>query len=273
MPASSDDPPPAVLENYGIVGPSTPLQGGDEASFVIDGVVLKKVMDPTLAEWTQALLSGISSGISSGGIRVPEPLRSATGQWSIEGWTATAFVPGLRSGIGRWREITVAGRDFNAALVVAAEASGIPDPAPVLARTDRWAVADRFVWGEIGLALSAEAGHLVDRLRERQGSDAAPTQIIHGDLTGNVFFDRDDVPTVIDFSPLVRPASHSLAIVAGDALLWHDAGIDVVDEMAPGRDWIARALMFRLVAEQLADDPRHGARLDDYRRVLDLLEW
>jgi hypothetical protein len=34
------------------------------------------------------------------------------------------------------------------------------------------------------------------------------------------------------------------------------------------RDLLGRALVFRLVAEQLAEDPRHGARLEPYRRVL-----
>jgi hypothetical protein len=37
---------------------------------------------------------------------------------------------------------------------------------------------------------------------------------------------------------------------------------------APRRDLLGRALLFRLVAEQLAVEPRQGAHLEPYRRVL-----
>ncbi|MFD2352698.1 phosphotransferase [Nonomuraea ferruginea] len=86
---------------------------------------------------------------------------------------------------------------------------------------------------------------------------AAPAQLVHGDLTGNVLFHRGSPPAVIDFSPYWRPAPYADAIVVADALLYHDAEPDLVD--AIGEDaprWLARALAFRLVAlGLLTEDP------------------
>jgi len=257
-------PPPAVLAGFDVAGEATPLPGGDETSLLVGGVVLKKVIDPPLAAWAQERLSEIRCDA----IRVPDPIRATTGAWTVDGWSATTFVPGLRSGLGRWSDIADAGRSFSSALA----ALGETDLAPVRGRTDRWAVADRFVWDAMPLEFGAEATRIVERLRANQGPEA-PSQIVHADLTGNVFFDPDDIPTVIDFAPLFRPVSHSLAIVAADAMLWHDAGIDVLEMIDPKRQSIARALLFRLGSEQLAVDPRHGARVSDYHRVLDSLGW
>ncbi len=94
---------------------------------------------------------------------------------------------------------------------------------------------------------------------------------MNGDLTGNVHLDRSGTPVVLDFSPYLRPREWAVAIVIADAVLWNRAGLSLARSFArpaPGRDLLGRALIFRMVAEQLATDPRHGAHLDPYRRVL-----
>jgi hypothetical protein len=76
---------------------------------------------------------------------------------------------------------------------------------------------------------------------------------------------------VIDFSPYLRPARYADVVVIGDAMLWEGAGLEVLDIL--GRDDLSvqlllRALLFRLVAEQLAQHPRHQSDLHPYDRVL-----
>jgi len=264
MPGLQITPPPAVRDAFRVSGPVHRLEGGDETSVRVADVVLKQVMNPTLANWTQELLAETEHDA----IEVPAPLRSHQGEWVVDGWVATKFVPELRSGLGRWAEVADAGREFHAS--IAGRAGGID---PVLARTDRWAEADRFVWEELDLELSGEAGELIERLRAQANPGGLPAQVIHGDLTGNVFFDADDQPVILDFSPLVRPPTYAIAIVAADALLWHSADPAVLAATSVAADALARAILFRLVSEQLAVAPRHGARLDDHRRVLNLLGW
>ena len=78
---------------------------------------------------------------------------------------------------------------------------------------------------------------------------------------------------ILDVSPVVRPPSYATGIVAADAMAWNGSGVDVADELDPERTALPRAMIFRIVAEQLADNPRHGARLSEHERVLESLGW
>ena len=56
---------------------------------------------------------------------------------------------------------------------------------------------------------------------------------------------------------------------------WNGASIAMAHDFVTnphGRDLLVRALIFRLVAEQLAAEPRRGALLEPYTRVLTNLE-
>ena len=91
---------------------------------------------------------------------------------------------------------------------------------------------------------------------------------MHGDLTGNVCLDASGVPVILDVSPYLRPRRWGAAIVVADATLWHGADISLARRFASeaeDRDLLGRALTFRLVAEQLATDPRHAGDLGPYR--------
>jgi len=82
------------------------------------------------------------------------------------------------------------------------------------------------------------------------------------------------VGTVLDFSPYLRPREWAVAIVVADVVLWNGADLLLAESFAAtagGRDLLGRALLFRMVAEQLAAEPRHGAHLGPYRRVLSAL--
>lgn len=98
--------------------------------------------------------------------------------------------------------------------------------------------------------------------------------MVHGDLTGNVYFDPSGVPVVLDFSPYLRPRRWAVAIVVGDAVLWNSADLSLAASFAAdpdGCDLLGRALIFRLVAEQMSKRARHGADLQPYSEVLSVL--
>jgi fructosamine-3-kinase len=114
-----------------------------------------------------------------------------------------------------------------------------------------------------------------ERFAALLGDPPTACQVVHGDLSGNVHVDRSGTPVVLDFSPYLRPREWAAAIVIADAVLWNGAPLSLARSFAstrPGRDLLARALIFRIVADQLATtdrtDRRHGAHLDPYRRVL-----
>lgn len=257
------DPPDHVAIAFGATGPAEDLSEGDETSVRVGDLVLKQVLDPSLAAWNQEALHRIEAA----GFRVATPV-AADGSWVLDGWIASRYISDLRSGRGRWSEIAAAGRRFSAALTTTAL-----DPTPVLARTDRWAVAERFAWGEVDVELRPDAATIVDRIRAHERPSDEPPALVHADLTGNVFFDADDIPVILDLSPALRPPAFASGVVAADAMAWNGAGVEVADALDPDRVALPQAMIFRIAAEQLAVDPRHGARLADHERVLDLLGW
>ena len=244
---------------------TTDLPGGEEASLLIDGVVLKQVQDASVSAWAQLVLASAQPD----GYLIPAPLSASNGSWIIDGWIATEFIDDLTP-LHSQPELVI---DVGERFADAVTATNVSDLRPVLARTDRWAVADRYVWNEEQVELSSQASELIAAFRSRIEANDDPAQIIHGDLTENVFADSSGTPVVLDFSPFIRPKRIATAIVVADNLLWHGAESGIVDLISGDEDGLARALLFRLVAKQLAQSPRHFARLTDYERVLGILDW
>jgi Ser/Thr protein kinase RdoA (MazF antagonist) len=83
-----------------------------------------------------------------------------------------------------------------------------------------------------------------------------PSQVIHGDLTGNVLFDDSQPPAIIDFSPYWRPAAYASAIVVADALVWKRADRQVLDAIAHISDFGPYLLVS--VADDAACSPMLG---------------
>jgi uncharacterized protein (TIGR02569 family) len=260
---STRRPPARVCAAFGISAEPVPLPGGEGLSFRAGEFVLKRMHDPDEAEWTQSLVARIDQQ----GFRVPEPIPANTGRWVHDHWTASRYVSGLRSATPRWQEIVDVGLRF----CDAAEAARHGGRDVLTKRTHRWAVADRVAWGEADVELGEAARHVMESIRPLLSDATRDEQFVHGDLSGNVMVTPDGTPVILDVSPYLRPRRWAAAIVIADAVLWNNADLSLARSFADSpenRDLFGRALIFRMVAEQLADDPRHDALLAPYRRVL-----
>ena len=253
--------PTSVAEAFGVEGPPQRLPGGEETSVLADGIVLKPAFDAALAAWCQALAAAIDPSL----VGIPEPVAAADGRWVVDGWTATRFVPGLVELADDPH--TVVALDAVVTAALSSAASGLP---PIPARSDRWARGVDAALGGPLPDLSTEAREVIRALQDRMADLPTRDRVVHGDLTGNTFQTHSGAPLVLDLSPYLAPQGFGAAVVVADHLLWRAGRAELAALVAP--DLLARALMFRLIAEQLADAPRHGARLDDYRRALELLD-
>ena len=181
-------------------------------------------------------------------------MTTADGSLCVGGWCATAQLAG-RHEHGRWAEIVAAGERLHAAF------RDVPRPQFLDRRSSPWAVADRVAWGEIRLAGLENVRHLA-RLAAAIRPVSAPSQLIHGDLTGNVLFDDRLPPAIIDLSPYWRPVGYASAIVIADALVWEGADAGVLRAVGHVREfgqYLVRALIFRLVSEWLLTDGEPSA--------------
>ena len=281
-------PDPGVLAAFGARANAVPLPGGEGTAWRAGQVVLKPAGDPRVARWTAELYRDL--GLLAGrdhGFRVPRPLRAAAqdgaardraardeaaGDWVAGGWVAWQGLPGQPAswaGVSPfWPRLIAASRAFHAAL------AGRPAP-PWLGRDGSpWTAGDQVAWGERdpGSVLAAAPGPLAGQLR---GLLAAlrpvrlPSQLIHGDLGGNVLFSPASPPAVIDFSPYWRPAGLALAVAAVDALTWGGADPAILGELDGEPEMgqlLARAHVGRLVTEVVSQGGDQG-RLDTVART------
>ena len=189
-------PPPGVLRAFELTGTPVPLTGGQGGAWRVGSVVLKEDTDPRLQEWLGTVLAGVEQA----GFVLPEVLRAADGRWVVDGWGASAFVPGTSSETGRVDVSTVltAGRAFHAAT------QALPRPAFLAEREDWWARADRAAWGEAPAEVIAPLRPLVAEL-EALLAPLGPDQLIHADLTGNVLARPGRPPVIIAVPPACRP--------------------------------------------------------------------
>jgi uncharacterized protein (TIGR02569 family) len=244
--------PGRVLRAFGL-DVDVPLRPIGRA-FVADHLVLKQVDDEAEATWCAETLAQLQPQ----GVRIARPVPSAAGAWVIDGWTASERVGGRNA--PRWRDVIDAGRAFHHAT------AGVPRPEMLDARTHRWARADRLAWGEDE---SPDEPPLVSALLQRVRPLDLPSQIVHGDLGGNILFASGLDPAVIDFSPYWRPPGYALAVVVVDAVVWSRTGVDLIDALdAEDRaQLLARATLFRLFCGEPAG--AHERWVEHVCRLLD----
>jgi uncharacterized protein (TIGR02569 family) len=244
--------PEGVLAAFGLAGvvPER-LRGGQGTAWRAGQVVLKPADSARAGRW----FAEVYDALAGPGFRVPRPVRAVTGDWVAQGWTASCWGAGAAadwSGVSpRWPGLIAASRALHAAL------AGVPVPAWRGTVENPWTIGDQVAWGERdpGPLLGPAAGQLAGQLRRLLDALRPvdlPNQLIHADLAGNVLFADELPPAVIDFSPLERPAGLPLAIAAVDALQWHQARPEVLDQLAdePELDQLlARALIYRQITE------------------------
>jgi uncharacterized protein (TIGR02569 family) len=263
--AMAHEPPPvSVLTAFGVSGTPIPLEGGQRSSWRVGPAVLKP-LDLTEPELTWQ--AEVFASLSCDGFRVARPLRARDGPFIVAGWCAWEAVEGRHEG-RRWAEIIAVGERFHAAL------AGVPRPDFIARRNDPWAIGDRVAWGDIPASEFVHVKHL-RRLASAVRPIAAASQLIHGDLTGNVLFDDQLPPAVIDFSPYWRPPAFASAIVVADALVWEGASDDVLDAVSHIEDfaqYLVRALIYRAVTDWLfrVDERDRPDDADPYLRAVEL---
>ena len=262
-------PDPVVAAAFGLRGEPLPLSGGQRTAWRFGDAVLKPLdTEPAFLQWQERLLRRLDGRDD---FRVAPPLRSVAGELVVGGWTAWRFEPGCHRR-ARWPEIIRLAGQFADAV------TDVPRPALLDQRQDRWAIGDRVAWAELAWQdVIAPTGPPVNHLATLAAACRpirARSQLIHGDLTGNVLFADGRPPLILDISPYWRPVAFSAAIVVADALVFEGAEASLVGQLSDDPDaaqYLLRALMFRAVVDRLAR-PDEPLRPDDTNPYLPAVE-
>jgi uncharacterized protein (TIGR02569 family) len=273
--SSSSPPSAAVIGAFGgEPGDLEPLAGGQGGSWRAGPVVLKRAGPDSAAPWLGPVLLNVPE---QPGFRLARPLAARDGTWVAEGWEATAWLPG-RHQPRRWPEALAVSGALHRAL-----AAAVPARPPRANRAgSAWGTGDRVAWGEEEPGpLPRPVAAVLDRLAPLLAEDAAPAQLIHGDLgLGNILFDDEAglAPAVLDVSPYWRPAAYASAVLVADAVAFEDAPVSLAATFLRRRDQaaqaLARAVVFRVVTAARNWESTPGrvlAELEAYRGVLALL--
>lgn len=262
-------PPAHVLAAFGVAGRvPVPLEGGRGTSWRAGDLVLKPAAaEPDELAWQVRTFSRVSQD----GFRLARPQVAADGSVCVGGWSATEFLSGSHRPCS-WPDIITAGDRLHRAV------RGVQRPAFVDHRSDSWATADRVAWNEIRATELRGVPHL-PQLTSAVRPVKAPSQLIHGDLTGNVLFDDQLPPAIIDFSAYWRPVPYAAAIVVADALVWEGADEQILGAVRHIDDfgqYLVRALIFRIVTDWflITDEQREAQSTghDPWAHAVDLAD-
>ncbi|MCD0446833.1 hypothetical protein LO763_24755 [Glycomyces sp. A-F 0318] len=237
-----------VLAAFGASGGPRPLDGGQGRTWLAGATVLKPVDLAVESRWRASVLDALPE---TDRLRIARPVRAASGDWVHGGWEASRHAAG-RTDPTRWDEALEVGDAFCEAL------AAVPKPSFLDERDNRWTRADRAAWD---LAASADEP-LLDRLMRARTPVAADSQLVHGDLLGNLLYEPGLPPAVIDWAPYWRPAAWAAAVTVVDALCWHGADAALVERGSRREQWpqlLLRALLFRMATDREAVREGGGA--------------
>lgn len=209
-----------ILEAFRINESPVHLEGGQGTSYRYGNIVVKPETDFDEANWIAQTLSELNVR----DIRIPMPIKSSSGQWIYKGWSAHTFIEGETTS-NKWKEKIQTSKLFHIATKKLIKPSFIGN------RTHPWEVADKMIWGEIQLTYGEELRSIVSKLEPLLKPVVFESQVIHGDLTGNILFHQNEKPAVIDFSPYWRPREYAIAIIIVDSIVWDNAPINLISEL------------------------------------------
>lgn len=231
-----------MLEAFGASG-NVPqlLDGGQGRTWRAGDLVLKPVGREDEHHWVSEVLR--SWPIDSG-VRVPQPVPGAGGAWTSDGWGAHRWLPGDTATAKKdpdvFHEVS---RDFHRVV------ADMQRPHFLDERDDPWSFGDRVAWeGQEPQGHPPTLALLRSALAALEPMDL-PSQVVHGDLAGNVLTHAGLPPAVIDWPPYFRPEGWALAVIAMDAVCWEGAPISLLDEWAAQPGWdqlLLRAVIYRV---------------------------
>jgi uncharacterized protein (TIGR02569 family) len=251
-----------VLAAFGVTARPRRLTGGKGGAWRAGDVVLKPAEGEAETRWRSEVLAALPPDPR---FRVARPVRAAGGDWLAGGWAAAEAVTG-HARPHRVDDVIRAGEAFHEVI------AGLPRPSFLDDRRDAWTYGDRLAWHEpVPPGSTAPSVHLPPLIDARRPV-AAPEQLVHGDLIGNVLFAPGAPPAIIDWPAYWRPPAWAAAVVVVDALCWHGAPARVIDRWAHLPAWdqmLIRALIYRIAtwpAAGWAAPPE-----DAYRPVVDMV--
>ncbi len=230
-------PPQDVLEAFTITGEPVLLKGGQGQTWRAGDVVLKPTQNIEETAWCAELINTLPQNQ----FRTARHKKSKYNEWVHNNWAVLEFIEGHHI-VSHWEEKITVCRGFNELLV------DIPKPDFIDARTDPWAIAGKMTWDELPMRADKRLTSYIETVTKHLQPLTKQSQIVHGDITGNMLFADHLPPGIIDFTPTWRPKEYALAILIVDAITWEGADETIFSYIEHEKNmfqFLLRAALFR----------------------------
>lgn len=265
MTSSSSPPSNATLAAFDVTDDPVLLPGGKGGTWRAGRLVLKPVEFLAETLWRAEALTALPDSTE---VRVARPVRTVDGAWANQGWEASRLVTG-EPDVSRPDDVLRAGIAFHQAI------SALPRPEFLELRDDPWSYGDRVAWDELPVQASPPAMGLLEPLLGARRDVDLDSQVVHGDLAGNVLFADGLPPAIIDWPVYWRPTSWASAVAVADAVCWYEGPPDLLTRWSHLPEWnqmLIRALIYRITTHDKAFGPAGWTpdQVGAYRPVIDL---
>lgn len=255
-----------VLDAFSITDEPVLLEGGQGLSWKAGDVVFKPVNSDEEAIWCADLIETLPQDR----FRTAQHKRAKNNAWVYDHWEAIEFIEGAHLK-GSWKEKIAVCNGFSELL------SSVPKPDFIDKRTHPWAMAGKMVFNELPLTFNERLASYVGIVEQYLRPVEAESQIVHGDITGNMLFAPSLPPGIIDFTPIYRPKEFALAILMVDALTWEEADESIFTLISQEKNmfqFLLRAALFRTLVTSEFYRQRGIDRISElpkHERVLEIL--
>lgn len=260
-----------ILDAFNLNGEIKSLNGGQNTSARVNDVVLKPVGEYVeFSEWALHVLNKVNPH----DYRLSKPIISNNGTFVYKGWCCTRYEPGEHRE-GDVKQKLEVSRLFHHDLENI-DFLNIPKA------NDPWSVSQRIAWQKenLPLCISKDAAKILKKLISKvKLSENYKVQIVHADLSGNILFDKNLKPLIIDFSPTIAPREYAEAILVCDCIAWQGSSpmeIGLICNSEFNIEMILRAVIFRLsVAAIFAGNnlPEFIKEYQNFKPILDYINY
>lgn len=253
------------IAKFTIVNSAQRLAGGQNESLRVGNLVLKQVYEAEKYIWLGTSLNQIDFR----DLQVAVPVKSRQGNFVEDNIGATEYFE-AQFFSDRLGQKLKACRKLNSII------SNISKPSGFDSWENPWTKAQGIAWSQStssDLEIPAEIKSLLN-MRSRL---EMPNQLVHVDLAGNILFDKNENPVVIDFTPGFYPKEYAEVLLLVDSIAWYNASIDSLKLSDLPQDLkkqlVLRALIFRLSVplfmEKSVTAKDFQANYDGYRSVVE----
>ncbi len=224
-----------------------PLEGGQGDSIKAGNLVLK----PADNESYTITIAKIWNSLNPSGYKIAKHVLSKKGNFIEMGYSATEYLNIHEKPLALNEKLAVSKSFHKNLKELNVKTLPFSD--------DPWTNANKILWKNERAEdyVSEQSLDFVKNILASLSKIDDEYQLIHADLSGNILFDENNFPVVIDFSPTIVPVKFADSIIVADSIAWQNAPLSSLKLLEPIHEYkkyVKYAIAFRIITASCRED-------------------